>query len=32
MLSATKQTTKGFETWAFGIYNQWGAYAIWAEL
>src|SRR6266849_968459 len=21
MLSATKQTTKGFETWAFGIYN-----------
>ena len=28
MLSATRQTTKGFETWAFGIYNQWGAYAI----
>lgn len=27
-LTATTQTSKGFETWAFGVYNPWGAYAI----
>ena len=27
-LSGTTQTEKGYETWAFGVYNEWGAYAI----
>ncbi len=27
-LTATKETPKGFETWAFGVYNEWGGYAI----
>lgn len=27
-LSGTKSTPKGFETWAFGVYNEWGGYAI----
>lgn len=33
-LSATRSTEAGFETWAFGVYNPWGAYAIgrsWAQ-
>jgi hypothetical protein len=33
-LSATRATEAGFETWAFGVYNAWGAYAIgrsWGE-
>ncbi len=28
MLSAKKELPKGFETWAFGAYNEWGGYAI----
>ncbi len=28
LLGAGRQTPKSFETWAFGAYNQWGAYAI----
>lgn len=27
-LTATTSTEAGFETWAFGVYNPWGAYAI----
>jgi hypothetical protein len=27
-LSATQSTSKGFETWAFGVYNEYGGYAI----
>ncbi|HEX5749488.1 MAG TPA: hypothetical protein VFZ09_24885 [Archangium sp.] len=27
-LSATKETAQGYETWAFGVYNEWGGYAI----
>jgi hypothetical protein len=27
-LTATTSTAAGFETWAFGVYNPWGAYAI----
>ncbi len=27
-LKGTRQTQKGFETWAFGVYNEWGGYAI----
>jgi hypothetical protein len=28
LLGAGRQTTKSFETWAFGVYNQWGAWSI----
>ncbi len=27
-LSVTRSTEAGFETWAFGIYNQWGGWAV----
>jgi len=27
-LTATTKTSAGFETWAFGVYNPWGGYAI----
>ncbi|SEL91291.1 hypothetical protein SAMN05444354_109284 [Stigmatella aurantiaca] len=27
-LTATSQTSNGFETWAFGVYNEWGAFAL----